>query len=403
MPIVTLFIGPVVTRISAYKVFFAATLCYVLYIAANIKIVDFILYTCSVLVGIAAPCLWIARNVFITECSNHNELHHRKPLNSKLGFFNGIFWCIFQFHAVLGSIIGGVLFSFNGSIVFLYILFTAVCIIGVLIFCLIQPMRLDTNQNIQSIPMINISSTKSTQDSNPNEIVTQEIHSDEMETEQQMIEMMNTNTISIKTEMLQSAKKLISILKTFNFWCLVPLSMYSGLEQAFDSADFPTLITDNSSKFYILGYYGFISVVSSFIIGKISDKINRIFVMLTLLILHQLAWISLYFFKDMIYNQQNNIIFAFYATIFGIGFACIQTQKAALIPILLNNDAEVYQAIGLFESPSAAFIFYIHSYLKFSTKVFINSTILCIAVVPFFCFPSIRRLLKPGTSNTHDK
>ena len=193
-------------------------------------------------------------------------------------------------------------------------------------------------------------------------------------------------------------------MKSFNFWCLVPLSMYSGLEQAFDSADFPTLITDNSAKFYILGYYGLVSVVSSFIIGKISDKMHRIFLLMALLILHQMAWISLYFFKDVVYDKQNNIIFGFYATIFGIGFACIQTQKAALIPILLSNEAEVYQCIQLFESPAAAFIFYMHSYLSFPTKVFINGGMLCIAVIPFFCFPSIAPLLKPKkTSNKHNK
>ena len=391
IPFATLFVGPIIRRISAHKVFFIATSCYVLYIGANIKVIPILLYITSCFVGIAAPCLWISRNVFITKCSNHNELFHHQPLNSKLGLFNGTFWMIFQFSACLGSIIGGLLFQFNGSIIYLYALFTIVCIIGVLTFCLIRPMHFDQdvidNDKTAKLEMQLMLNTST--NSNDKEV----IESDEPDINNEVNIVIQHKTI--KSELLQSGKKMIQVFKKSNFWVLAPFTMYSGLEMAFDSADFPTLITNNTTKFYILGYYGLISVVSSFIIGKISDYINRLYIILLLSILHGIAWFSLYFYHDVIYDAQNIMIFILFATLFGIGFAIIATQKLAIIPILISNDAEVWQCIGLIESPSAAFIFYIHSYLTFETKVIINCTILFISIIPFICIKSVRNVLKP--------
>ena len=402
VPIATIFVGPIIKRISAYKVFFVATSCYVLYIAANIKVIPFILYTSSVGVGIAAPCLWIARNVFITKCSNHNELFHHQPINSKLGLFNGIFWMIFQFSACLGSLIGGLTFQLNGSIAWLYILFTCVCIIGVLTFCGITPMNFnednlninDNDKTIQFEMQLMLNSTDST-DSTDKTTTNSNVTDKKMEDDDHDIQHIVIEHISIKAELLQSSNKMIKVLKKFNFWSMTPFIVYSGLEMAFDSADFPTLIIDNTSKFYILGYYGLISVLSSFVIGKISDHFDRLYVILLLLMVHTIAWISLYFYHETIYEAQNNFIFLGFATLFGIGFAIIATQKLAIIPILINNDAEVWQCIGLIESPSAAFIFYMHSYLNFETKILINCGMLIIGAIPFLCFKVIRNSLKP--------
>ena len=116
---------------------------------------------------------------------------------------------------------------------------------------------------------------------------------------------------------------------------------------------------------------------------------------LLLLIVHIIAWISLYFYHETIYEAQNNFVFLGFATLFGIGFAIIATQKLAIIPILINNDAEVWQCIGLIEGPSAAFIFYMHSYLNFETKILINCGMLIIGAIPFVCFKVIRNALRP--------
>eukprot|EP01083_Nonionella_stella_P149824 476431_1 len=45
---------------------------------------------------------------------------------------------------------GGLLFQVGGTIVYLYVLFGVICIVGVCTFCCIKPMTLDPGQNIQS-------------------------------------------------------------------------------------------------------------------------------------------------------------------------------------------------------------------------------------------------------------
>eukprot|EP01083_Nonionella_stella_P066742 175982_1 len=413
-PFAALFVGPLVKRISARKVFIGATSCYALYVAANIKVIPFILYLSAALEGLAAPCLWVARNVFITDCANQNEILHHEAPNSKLGSFNGIFFSIFQFSAILGSVIGGLVFEFDGSDVYLYAFFTFICVVGVLTFLCIKPMNLHQTQaaeplssasNFTEIQLINRGSLNE-DDGDDNEPIIEDTTAEETADDQDRplhaYNMMQNTNVSIQSELVHSGMRLIGLFKQFNLWCILPLFVYSGLEIGFDSADFPLLITNNVAKFYILGYYGLVSVVSSYYLGKLSDNIHRSYIMLILFVIHQVAWIALYFTKDVIFESQNNIVFVLLATIFGVGVGIIATQKFAIIPILVNNEPEAYQCVFLIESPCAALVFYLHSYLDFSTKVIINSITLCVAVIPFLFFPTIRDAFKPKKSNRTD-
>ena len=161
-----------------------------------------------------------------------------------------------------------------------YIYFTTVCIIGVLTFCGIRPMNYnennlninDNDKTIQFEMQLMLDSTDTTDKTltNSNINVTYKKMEDaNMESDDDHdIQEIIIEHRSIKAELLQSGKKMIHVFKQFNFWSMVPFNMYSGLEMAFDSADFPTLIIDNTSKFYILGYYGLISVLSSLLLVK---------------------------------------------------------------------------------------------------------------------------------------
>ena len=68
-------------------------------------------------------------------------------------------------------------------------------------------MQMNATQSIQSIPMITISDETAADDSKNIKTENGTDENDELETEQQILEMMNTDTVSIKTEMFQSGKK----------------------------------------------------------------------------------------------------------------------------------------------------------------------------------------------------
>ena len=114
-----------------------------------------------------------------------------------------------------------------------------------------------------------------------------------------------------------------------------------------------------------------------------------------LFLVHMASWIFMYIYYDKIYESQNITIFLLLATGFGIGFAIIATQKNAIIPILLNNSTQVFQTIGFFSYPSTALVFFLHEYLTIKMKLIIYMISLCLAVIPFFIFNSIRNALKP--------
>ena len=241
IPITTLLIGPIVINVKPKIVFFLSTFCYVLYISANIKVIPVILYICSVLVGISAPLLWISKQVYVNQCSNNHELYHNKPLNSQLGYFNGLFWMIFQFSACLGSLLGALLFELNGTVTYLYILFTFVCILGVFTFCCLKPMNNSHNitNSDKDIELDNMSDPALLNEQNTNDI----------ESELQI----QTQNNQLKPHIIiyENFKEFISIVKQFNCLCYIPMAIYTGLEIGFDAADFPELIKSNKLKFYV--------------------------------------------------------------------------------------------------------------------------------------------------------
>ena len=66
------------------------------FVAANIHEINAVLYAASVLIGIGAAAIWIGECSMITECSNVYERKYGYEINSQLGYFNGLFWMLFQ-------------------------------------------------------------------------------------------------------------------------------------------------------------------------------------------------------------------------------------------------------------------------------------------------------------------
>ncbi|XP_074649498.1 UNC93-like protein MFSD11 isoform X2 [Tubulanus polymorphus] len=108
---------------------------YALFIASFLKPMTWALYTTSVLVGIAAAVLWTAQGSYLTLNSDPDTI----------AITSGIFWALFQCSLLIGNVY--VYFTFKGDITVdaatrttLFLVFTAVCVAGVLflaiLFCL---------------------------------------------------------------------------------------------------------------------------------------------------------------------------------------------------------------------------------------------------------------------------
>ncbi|XP_074649496.1 UNC93-like protein MFSD11 isoform X2 [Tubulanus polymorphus] len=108
---------------------------YALFIASFLKPMTWALYTMSVLVGIAAAVIWTAQGSYLTINSDSDTI----------AITSGIFWALFQCSLLIGNVY--VYFTFKGDITVdaatrttLFLVFTAVCVAGVLflaiLFCL---------------------------------------------------------------------------------------------------------------------------------------------------------------------------------------------------------------------------------------------------------------------------
>merc|ERR1711933_629488 len=88
--------------------------------------------------GVGAAFLWIAEGTFVTLCANEFEYEFLLPFNSELGYFNGIFWFIFQFNQFFGNLFAALLFQFDVSDKIIFIILTSVCFVGCLVFLCLQ-------------------------------------------------------------------------------------------------------------------------------------------------------------------------------------------------------------------------------------------------------------------------
>ena len=109
---------------------FWGAMAYPVYVAANINITPIILYIASSILGFGAGCLWVAQSIFIQDCSNYYELQHNLSINSRLGYFNGIFFMGFLFNRFVGSVIVCIVFELGQSNSVMYILLAIICFIG---------------------------------------------------------------------------------------------------------------------------------------------------------------------------------------------------------------------------------------------------------------------------------
>eukprot|EP01084_Bolivina_argentea_P000354 675_1 len=78
------------------RLIFIASFSISIYIASYIKLYTPVLYFASFILGIGGALLWSLSSLILTKSSNYYEIENGLPLNSKLGYFNSIYWSFFM-------------------------------------------------------------------------------------------------------------------------------------------------------------------------------------------------------------------------------------------------------------------------------------------------------------------
>lgn len=166
---------------------------------------------------------------------------------------------------------------------------------------------------------------------------------------------------------------------------IIPLTIFSGLEQAFIAGDFTKAYVTCSWGVHNVGYvmicFGITDAACSFAFGPISKHFGRVTVF-TLGVALNAAGIALMFF----WQGEGKAIYFVIAALWGAGDAVWQTQINSLYGVLFPDDREAaFANYRLWESLGFIIAFAYSSHLCINVKLYILIGCLAVGFLGYLC------------------
>jgi len=304
---------------------------YGLFVAANILFKAYVMFPAAALLGLGAALIWTAEGVYVTRCAEYHETVNNLPASSTSGYFNGIFFFIFQINQFLGNALVALLFLTGISTATIFVITTFIALGGTCILFFIRNMP-HPDDDVVAPEDTKISTTSAAA--------------------KPRIDLLDT----------------LSLLLHARMFLLVPIIIYSGLSQAFIFGDFPKLIDDNTWKFLGMSVFGLSDALSSFGFGKLSDHIGR----RNLLFLGGLVHVAVYlflFFYTIPQDIGHKYIYFIGAVMLGIGDGIFNTLLYAVLSSFFPERSEAaFANLKLFQAATTAAGFFYNPYIGLRGK-----------------------------------
>lgn len=237
----SLFAPTAIASAGERPVLVAGALCYVPFLFANAWPRLALMLPASVLTGIGAGLIWAAQGSTLVKLAGR-----------RIGLASGIFFVVYQANGVLGNLFTGV-FLGSGHDLAVFVTFGIMAIVGALLFL---PLRVPTNQELaQQAGTSGGSAATGSSGTAPEAKPEAELSVGQ--------KLRNSFRIIFSRRML---------------WMVVPL-VFSGTTTAFCMGKFPALV-GRPRLSYVMALLAAVDAVSSFLCGKLSDRIGRIPVLL---------------------------------------------------------------------------------------------------------------------------
>ncbi|XP_053316255.1 protein unc-93 homolog A-like [Spea bombifrons] len=163
-------------------------------------------------------------------------------------------------------------------------------------------------------------------------------------------------------------------------WLLIPLTMYSGIEQGFILSDYTQSYVTCSLGIQFVGYviiiFGATTSICSYFFGKLCQYASRIIFFFLAAVINIISITALFLWKPL---SDQLVVFFVFSGLWGIGDAVWQTLVNALYGTLFDDNREaafanylLWKSLGYFLS------FGYSSFLSINIKL---SILLCILVV----------------------
>lgn len=312
---------------------FIGALAYAGYVSANIYTIDILLYIVSIIIGVGAAVLWTAQGQFIAQCSAAHEVANNLQPHSMIGQFNGTFFSIFQTNQAIGNLLAALLYEYQVEQSVVFSVMLGICLLGV-----------------SSMLML------------PNTVGSKQSDSERLLDHQGADVPQIVEPVGLIAG-LKKALASLSLLKEPRMLCMLAIILYSGIEQSWMYGTFPPMIGKKSNKFYVLAVLGAMDATSSYIMGKLSDKIGRIPILLAGTAAHGglYCYFIIFVSREQEYGVPYDIPLGYFFLMtlaLAIGDGAFNTQIYSILGTYFKDrPAQAFANLKMFQAGSTALFF----------------------------------------------
>jgi len=322
----------------------------------------------AVILGCGAGVLWTAQGSYLTAAaSNYARSRNQEP-KSAMGLFTGIFFCIFQLTQVVGNLVAGCIFMFGGSNQdqardILFYVFLGVAAGGVLLFLTLG-----------------------------NEVTEKERRHDA--NERLLYERQGVNAeVAPRTGSawagFGNTLDVLRLLKDPRMLLMVPVCIYSGMEQSFVPGDFNADIVKQAKGLewigFVMAVYGAFDATASVLLGRMADVVGKRLYLIVGFIAH-FSFIAFYLTFLNVSNietlHDDYWILFLSAAVLGVADACWNTFPPLMMSVFFADNAEpAFGNLKFWQSIGAICPFVWGPLLSFQVKLIVLGSTLCLATL----------------------
>ncbi|XP_074394754.1 protein unc-93 homolog A isoform X2 [Zonotrichia albicollis] len=342
----SMFLPPIIIKKLGCKWTIAVSMCcYVAYSLGNFYASWYTLIPTSMILGLGGAPLWSAKCTYLTIAGTLYAEKAGKSAKDIINQYFGIFFLVFQTSGVWGNLISSLILSQSSN--------EASGVLAVLLVI----------------------------------IFLDQIKSDQAETEKE------------KTPFWSTFLATLRHLKDKRQCLLIPLTMYSGFEQAFLSGDFSKSFVTCALGIQYVGYmmicFAGINSLCSLLFGRISQFTGRKLLFALAAVLNTSCLITVLLWKP---DPKQLAVFFVIPGLWGVSDAVWQTQTNALYGILFEKNKEAaFANYRLWESVGFVIAFAYSTKLQVYIKASIVLSVLVLSMLTYGAVEYLEAKSSPGT------
>ncbi|XP_059148852.1 protein unc-93 homolog A-like [Physella acuta] len=346
---------------------------YILYMCANFYAVKGTMIPASIILGVGAAPLWISKCIYLTQLGVWYAKLTKQDQDGIINMFFGFFFSFFQTSQIWGNLISSLVFAPDKSNTTTDTKYCGARFCPEVTKTNGSDNFSQTTDKVYTVCGIYLASAVIA-------VIIVSIFLDRIVLDKETSE--EDRKLSPKLLISTFRHLFSSPLQAL----LVPLTVYSGLEQAFFWGDFTQAYISCTLGIWNLGYvmicYGVADALCSILFGRLVVYIGHIPFFIFVFINHGALQIAFLLWRP---QENQQVIFYVCAALWGMGDAVMQTQLNALYGNLFSDKAEAgFANYRLWESLGFAVTYAYNDYLCTDTKLYVCLGVLGTSVICYF-------------------